>query len=101
ASLAVKVAYYSSWIAMESTMFCPMFGWAGIWGDLGFFGLVAYLYLWFVVWRNICVNNFSKFLVLSVFMFGLIFTQMEEPGFMLYTIALIGLQWQEKQVRKL
>jgi hypothetical protein len=98
ASDAVKRAYYNSWIAMESTMFCPMFGWAGIWGDLGYVGLGAYLYLWFIVWHNLCVNNLSKFFVLCVIIFGSIFTQMEEPGFMIYTIALIGLQWQEQQV---
>ncbi len=32
---------YNNWIAMESTMFSPFFGWAGIWGDLGLAGLAA------------------------------------------------------------
>ena len=78
-------------------MFLPFFGWAGIWGDLGFLGLGAYLYVASIVWRKICWNNMSRFLLLNVFSFGLIFTQMEEPGFMLFIAALIGLQWQESQ----
>jgi hypothetical protein len=92
--------YYHSWLAMESTMFCPMFGWAGIWGDLGFVGLGAYLFLGFVVWRYVCVDNYCKFLMLSTAAFGLIFTQMEEPGYMLFTAAMIGLRWQEKQAEQ-
>jgi hypothetical protein len=97
ASNAVRKAYFSSWLALESTGFCPLFGWAGIWGDIGFLGLAAYLFLWLVVLRYLCFDDFSKFLVFSVFVFGLIFTQMEEPGYMLYTVALIGLRWQEHQ----
>lgn len=84
-------------VASGSTMFLPFFGWAGIWGDLGFLGLGAYLYVASIVWRKICWNNMSRFLLLNVFSFGLIFTQMEEPGFMLFIAALIGLQWQESQ----
>lgn len=76
-------------------MFSPLFGWAGIWGNLGFLGLAAYLYLSFLVWRKLCLDDFSKFLLLSVFAFGLIFSQMEEPGYMLFVATIIGLQWQE------
>jgi hypothetical protein len=99
ASSAALDAYYNSWLALESTMFCPLFGWAGIWGDLGFLGLTAYLVLAAVVWHYICFDNFSKFLLLTVAMFGLIFTQMEEPGYMLYTSALLGLRWHEHQAK--
>lgn len=101
ASEAVLREYFSSWLAMESTMFCPMFGWAGIWGDLGFSGLGAYLFLAWIVWHYLCFDNFSKFLLLGTAMFGFIFTQMEEPGYMLYTSALIGLHWHEKKLKLL
>lgn len=101
ASEAVLYEYYHSWLALESTMFCPMFGWAGIWGDIGFAGLGAYLFLGWVVWHYLCLDNFSKFLVLSTAMFGFIFTQMEEPGYMLYTASLIGLCWQERKMKNL
>jgi hypothetical protein len=100
ASQAVLQEYFGSWLALESTMFCPMFGWAGIWGDLGFAGLGAYLFLAWIVWRYLCFDNFSKFLMLSVAMFGFIFTQMEEAGYMLYTASLIGLRWHEQRREK-
>lgn len=87
----------SSWLAEGSSMFSPFWGWAGIWGDLGFLGLGAYLYLGSLVWRRLCLDDLSKFLVLTVFVFGLIFTQMEEPGYMLFVAILIGLQWQERR----
>ncbi len=101
ASQAMLQAYYTSWLALESTMFCPLFGWAGIWGDLGLAGLGAYLLLGFIVWRYVCVDNFGRFLLLSVAAFGLIFTQMEEPGYMFYTTTLIGLRWHEKHAQSL
>lgn len=101
ASSEVLQAYFSSWLALESTIFCPLFGWAGIWGDLGILGLGAYLFIAYIIWRYLCFDNFSKFLLLSVAVFGFIFTQMEEPGFMLYTASLIGLRWHEKRARKL
>jgi hypothetical protein len=98
ASQALLSAYYGSWLALESTMFCPLFGWAGIWGDLGFAGLFAYLLLGLIVWRYVCVDNLSRFLLLSVAAFGFIFTQMEEPGYMFYTVTLIGLRWHENRL---
>lgn len=101
ASQAMLEAYYGSWLALESTMFCPLFGWAGIWGDLGWAGLGAYLLLGFIVWRYVCVDNFCRFLLLSVAGFGLIFTQMEEPGFMFYVATTIGLRWHEQRVIRL
>jgi hypothetical protein len=100
ASAAALTEYYNSWLALESTMFCPLFGWAGIWGDLGYLGLAIYLGLLAVVWHYICFDNFSKFLLLTVGVFGLIFTQMEEPGYMLYTFALLGLRWHEHHAKR-
>jgi hypothetical protein len=88
---------HRNWIAMESTIFSPFFGWAGLWGDLGFLGLAAYLYLGWLVWHALCPDNLSKFLLLSVAGFGFIFTQMEEPGFMLFSAVLIGIRWQERR----
>ncbi|MDR9403215.1 MAG: hypothetical protein RI580_07230 [Halothece sp. Uz-M2-17] len=97
ASGDVLSAYYNNWLAMESTMFAPLFGWAGIWGDLGFIGLTVYLLLFIITWHYLCFDGFSKFLLLTVIAFGFIFTQMEEPGYMLYTFALIGLRWHERR----
>ncbi|MGL5880972.1 MAG: hypothetical protein ACRC2V_24790 [Xenococcaceae cyanobacterium] len=86
-----------NWIAMTTTLYVPLFSWAGIWGDLGWFGLGTYLYLGFIVWRNLCLDDLSRFLVLTVVVYGFFLTQMEEPGFMLSIAALIGLRWHEKR----
>lgn len=91
-------AYHRSWIALESTIYAPFFGWAGIWGDLGLVGLGAYLYLASIVWRYLCPNDLPKFFMLLVLVVGLIFTQMEEPGYMLFTATLIGLNWHAKRL---
>jgi hypothetical protein len=90
----------SNWVVQESSMFMPIFSWAGIWGDLGFLGLGAYLYLGYVVWNRLCHDDISKFLMMSMFVYGLIFTQMEEPGQSLTVATLIGLRWQEQHIAK-
>jgi hypothetical protein len=89
----------SSWLKDGSSMFAPFFGWAAIWGDIGFIGLGAYLYICAIAW-NFC-DEMSRFQMLTVFVNGLIFTQMQEPGYMLYIAALIGLRWQELKRDKL
>jgi len=94
ASGAVWTAIAASWLGDQSSMFSPMFGWAGIWGDYGPVGLGAYLYLSFLVWQNICKDDFSRYCLFCVFVFGLVFSQMEEPGYMLFIAYLIGLRWQ-------
>lgn len=85
-----------SWLANGSSMFAPFFGWAAIWGDLGLIGLGTYLYLAWLIWRDLCLDDISKWQVLTIFVNGLIFTQMQEPGYMLFIAALIGLRWHEQ-----
>ncbi|RCJ25512.1 hypothetical protein A6770_27650 [Nostoc minutum NIES-26] len=81
-----------------STVFSPFWGWAGIWGDLGFVGLGAYLYLGYLVWSRLWGDDFAQFLLLNVLIFGFMSTQLEEPGFMLYIAIMVGLRWQEKRL---
>ena len=91
------------YLAKESTLYYPLFTWAGIWGDLGIVGLSAYLYLCFIVWQKICVDDYGKFLMLSTASFGCILTQMEEPGHMLTVACLLALRWlevREKQINQ-
>ncbi|MEM7592211.1 MAG: hypothetical protein AAF383_11945 [Cyanobacteria bacterium P01_A01_bin.83] len=90
----------SSWLGNQSSMFSPLFGWAGIWGDLGFMGLAAYLYLCFIVWQRICVTDITRFFMLTVFVFGWIFSQMEEPGYMLSVSYILGIHYQEHMINK-
>lgn len=85
----------SSWLANGSTMFSPFFGWGALWGDLGIIGLLAYFYLYALIWCRLCKDDLCKFQVLCVFVVGWIQAGLQEPGFMLYVAALIGLRWQE------
>lgn len=95
ASAAIWQTVVASWLGSQSSMFSPLFGWAGIWGDLGWLGLISYGYIWVVIWRRFCFDDFSKFLALTPLISGLIFTQMEEAGYMIYVVMIIGLRWQE------
>lgn len=88
----------ASWLGDQSSLFSPLFGWAGIWGDLGILGLGTYFYMAFIVWRYVCVSALSKYLMLTVFVFGLIFSQLEEPGYSLFVASMIGLGWQDVRI---
>jgi hypothetical protein len=99
ASVAVWSATNASWLGNKSSWFSPLFGWAGIWGDLGFLGLGTYLYLWWIVWKKACLNDLSKFFTLTILVYGFIMTQIEEPGYMLYMTGLIALCWQTQQAK--
>jgi hypothetical protein len=88
------------WLTGGSTMFSPFWGWVGIWGDLGFLGLGTYLYLAYLTWRHFCWNDIMKVTILNVFVLGFIFTQMEEPGYMIFIAFMLGLSWQERQLQK-
>lgn len=97
-SAAVLWANQNHWISNSrtgSSMFSLMFSWAGIWGDLGFLGLFSYLGLWFVIWKNICIDIMSKYLVLTVLIFGWVFAWIEEPNYIVFVVSLIGIRFQE------
>lgn len=100
ASEEVFQVVYDGWIAKESTIFFPLFTWAGIWGDLGLLGLMSYLYLCSKVWKRLCGDDFCRFMVLSTAALGFMLTQMEEPGQMLTVACLLGLRWHEQQDQK-
>jgi len=85
---------------LDSSFFSPFWGWAGVWGDLGFLGLAGYISLWAIVWRKICKDDMSRFLVLNVIVNGFIFTLMEEPGFTLTSVMLVGLRWHELLIQE-
>jgi hypothetical protein len=80
-----------------SSMWSPFFFWAGLWGDLGIAGCAAYLFLWFIVFREVCSNEISHYFVFTILIFGMVFSWLEEPGYMLFVTALMGLGWQQRQ----
>ncbi len=87
--------HYMSNSITGSSMFSLFFSWAGVWGDLGIVGLVAYIVLWVIVWGVVSNDILSRFFVITILVFGGVFGWMEEPQYMLYTIAILGLRWQE------
>lgn len=89
-----------NYLPKESTVYFPLFTWVGIWGDFGFLGLFAYFYLCSIVWSRLCIDDFGKFLLTSTAIFGLILTQMEEPGQFLSVALLIGIRWHETKLKK-
>ena len=92
------VVWNEGWVARGSTIFFPLFTWAGIWGDFGLVGLAAYLYLGFIVWTRVCVDDYGKFMVITTAILGFILTQMEEPGHTLSLACLLALRWHEQQL---
>jgi hypothetical protein len=95
ASLDVWRAVGTSWLGDRSSWFSPLFGWAGIWGDLGLLGLGTYLFLWWQVWSKLCRNDLSRFFLLTILLYGTILSQLEEPGYMLYMVGVIALCWRQ------
>lgn len=89
--------YWMLGAGIESSLWQPFFSWAGIWGDLGLLGLCVFVSLWFVVWRRLCRDDLARFLMLNILAFGAVFGWLEEPGYMLFVVALIGLQWQQRR----
>jgi hypothetical protein len=84
---------------LDSTFFSPLFTWSGIWGDLGVAGVLTYAYMGYLVWRYLCRSALSQFCMLNVLILGSVFTQVEEPGFMLTVSILIGLQWHQEKLK--
>ncbi len=101
ASKEIWAVVAKSWLGDKSSFFSPLFGWAGIWGDLGILGLGIYFYLAILVWQYVCTTDTSKYLMLTLFVFGTIFSQLEEPGYTLIVASLIGLDWQAKRLANL
>ena len=89
----------SFWLAHGSSLFSPIFGWAGIWGDLGLVGLSAYLYVAYLVWQHFGLDDSLKITLLSTVVLGFIFTQIEDPGYMLSLALLLGLAWHKKRLK--
>ena len=80
---------------LGTAMFNPLFSWAGIIGDLGFIGLTAYLFIWSIIWRHLCIKDFQRLLILVTFAVAFFPGYLEEPGSMIFTTFLIGLKWHE------
>jgi len=93
----VQDGHWMTNVTTGSSMWSLLFSWSGVWGDLGLLGLAVYAGLWLLVWRRVCLDDLQRFLLLTMLVFGAVFSWMEEPGYMLFVVSLIGLRWQEKR----
>lgn len=89
-----------SYLPRESTIYFPLFTWAGIWGDIGIIGFFSYVYLCYIVWQKICVDELGRFLLTSSAILGCVLTQIEEPAHMLTLACLLGMLWHEEQEKR-
>ena len=91
---AAQIASQSHWVSNSTTgssVWALFFFWAGLWGDLGLLGVLVYAGLWAFVWRRVCTDDVSRFFVINILAFGVVFTWLEEPGYTLFVAMLIGL----------
>lgn len=89
--LLVKESQYLSNSVSGSSMFALDFSLAGIWGDVGILGFLVFISIYAGVWRIAKLSDgYSQFLVVSLFVYGFVFTWLEEPAFMFFVMAYIG-----------
>ena len=86
-----REAWHASRYARISSLFAPLFSWAGIFGDIGLAGVAVYGALLSVTYRRLCRDDFARLVVLAIVIFGFVFDWLEEFNFMLYAMALIGI----------
>ena len=77
-----------------SSFFSMKFTIAGIFGDIGIFGLLAYLLILLRIYKIYCISKIQKFILISFIYYGLTFTWLEEPIFMILYFSFVGFIWQ-------
>ena len=82
-----------------SSFWSIIFSWSGVYGDLGWLGIMIIAGLYVNVLRKYCFNNFSKLIVISLVVHGFVFQWLEEPAFAAFYI-LICLLANEDNARK-
>jgi hypothetical protein len=77
-----------------SSFFSMKFTIAGIFGDIGIFGLLAYMLILLRIYKIYCISKIQKFILISFIYYGLTFTWLEEPIFMILYLSFVGFIWQ-------
>jgi uncharacterized membrane protein AbrB (regulator of aidB expression) len=57
------------------------------------------MYLVSIIWQYFSLDNSLKITLLATLVLGFIFTQLEEPGYMLFLSMLLGLAWHERRLK--
>lgn len=72
-----------------SSFFSLFFSFAGIFGDLGFLGLVFFFSTYFYILKRISKTRLSKFTILFYIIHGFIFLWLEEPNFSIACVCVL------------
>lgn len=87
-------AMHLPWMVSRiSSLYQPMFSWAGIFGDLGLAGIAVYGGLLCAIYARIGADRVARLLLIVVVLLGFIFDWLEEYNFMLFIAAVIGQRW--------
>ncbi|MCI0561318.1 MAG: hypothetical protein MN733_22760 [Nitrososphaera sp.] len=81
-----------------SSVWALTFTWVSVWGDLGFLGLLIYLFIWLKVWRIACIDDRTRIMFLAAMILASAFTYLEEPGYVIYLVSLLGLAVQQRHL---
>lgn len=94
--LAAKQDHYLSNSVTGSSLFALEFTFAGVWGDYGIVGLLLYISMLIKVWQVYCKETkAAKYLIITIFVYGVVFTWVEEPPFMFFIFAYISYTMQQ------
>ena len=74
------------------------FSWAGIFGDIGLLGMLIYLIILIKINVTYCSTQVQKLCLISTFYYGLIYTWLEEPIFMLLNLSFLAIVWQKNNL---
>lgn len=87
----VKQSQYLSNTRTGSSMFSLDFSLSGIWGDMGLLGILVFGLLYREIWSIAReADGASAIFIISVMVYGFVFTWIEEPGFMMILMAYVG-----------
>jgi len=85
---------YFNYAISGSSFFSMKFSFAGILGDLGILGLITYILILVRINYKYSLSKIQSFVMVSFFYYGLTFTWLEEPIFMILYFSFFGFIWQ-------
>ena len=91
---------YMNYSISGSSFFSMKFSWAGIFGDTGIVGMIIYFLILIRINYKYSLDKIQKFIIISFVYYGLTFTWLEEPIFMILYLSFFGFIWQLSNYNK-
>jgi hypothetical protein len=87
---------YHTWLWKSSSVWSPECSWFGLFGDLGFIGVAAYLWMLWIAWKIAghqggWLSASARGSLVALAALGGVYTWLEEPSFTLLVALLIAL----------